>query len=367
MAVKKVVAAVGHALRQSGDPFEVSQSTIRSWRRCHAQYDYRYVQLLERKKPIVQLIRGTMLGLCFDALAVAHGSKKSPPAKALITAVLAPYAKQYGKLFNEEKEYYGDIIGEVDRIANKYASIYADDGFTYLTPPTIMGDGEEHIGMPFELPVRVELAKGIVFTGHIDKMPKDKHGRVWDLDHKSHKNIPGPEDRFSDLQQVFYQWAMPLSGYPKPTGVIWDYVRTKPPTVPEELKKGGLTKRQNLDTDYETYLAEVTRLKLNPKDYQEILKPLKERGHMDFFQRVLLPSPNKDLVKNVVEDAITSAKEMYEKGGVSKVRTVTRECKGCEFYALCSAEFRGLDADFIRKTEYQTQKDPRHIHIKRED
>ena len=48
-------------------------------------------------------------------------------------------------------------------------------------------------------------------------------------------------------------------------------------------------------------------------------------------------------------------------------RTVTRECKSCEFYSLCQTEFRGLDASFIRKTEYQTQKDPRHIHIKRED
>lgn len=365
MAVKKL--ATPQALKKGGDPLEVSQSTIKGWRRCHAQYDYRYVQLLSRKRPIIQLIRGTMLGKCFDGLALNRGSKKPIPVGKVIEVVLKPYVTQYGKLFNEEKEYYGDIISEVTRIATKYALIYENDGLIYLSPPPKMGDGKEVLSAPFELPIHVDLAPGIVFTGHIDKMPVDKYGRVWDMDHKSHKSIPDPEDRFSDLQQVFYQWAMPLSGYDKPTGVIWDYVRTKPPAIPEELKAGGLTKRKNIDTDYDTYMAEVVRLKLNPKDYQEILKPLKERGHMDFFLRVQLPSPPKLLIENVVADAKTTALEIQKLGGVSKVRTITRDCKGCEYYSLCQAEFRGLDASFIRKTEYETNPDPRHIHIKRED
>lgn len=342
------------ALQKDGDPFEVAQSTIRSWRRCRAQYDYRYVQLLTRKRPIVQLIRGTMLGKCFDALAANRQAKKPVSSDVTVMRVLQPYIKEYSKLFNDEKEYYGDIINEVERISVKYATIYHDDGLTYLLGPN---------KLPYELPVCVELAPGIVFTGHIDKMPEDKHGRVWDMDHKSHKSIPDPEDRFSDLQQVFYQWAMPLSGYPKPTGVIWDYVRTKPPAIPEQLKNGELTKRKNIDTDFDTYMGELSRHDLNPSDYKEILGPLKQRGNMDFFLRVPLPSPSPELIKNVVEDAKASAIEMKKLGGVSKVRTIQRDCKGCEFYAVCSAEYRGLDSSFIRKSEYQINKDPRHIHI----
>lgn len=352
------------ALRKQGDPLEVAQSTIKTWRRCRAQYDYRYVQLLERKRPVVQLIRGTMLGKCFDALALNRSVKIKSPVDKVVSFVLDPYIKEYGKLFNEEQEYYGDIIGEVSRIANKYAQVYKDDGFTYLTPPRAVP--RSPTGHPYELPVRVDLASGIVFTGHIDKMPQDKHGRVWNMDHKSHKNIPDAESRFSDLQQVFYMWAMPLSGYPKPTGVIWDYVRTKPPAIPEQLKNGELTKRKNIDTDYDTYLGEIARLGLNPQDYLEILKPLKERGYIDFFQRVQLPAPNPQLIKNVVEDAKASALEIQQKGGYDKTRTIMRECKSCEFYNLCQAEFRGLDASFIRKTEYQVQKEPRHIHIVKE-
>lgn len=333
---------------------EVSQSTMKSWRRCHMQYNYRFVQVIRRKRPTLQLIRGTMLGQCFDAFAENRLAKKKLTTQKLVSTTLAPYAKAYGKMFNEEKEYYGDILSEVERIALRYDQIYSGDGLTYLT--------SSETKKPYELRVEVDLAPGIIFTGSIDKMPKDKHGRVWDMDHKSHKVIPDAENRFSDLQQVFYMWAMPLCGYPKPTGVIWDYVRTKPPAIPEQLKNGELTKRKNIDTDYDTYMAEIVRLGLNPKDYKEVLDILKPRGTMDFFQRVQLPAPSPTLVKNVVEDAKATALEIQRIGGKSTVRSINRDCKSCEFYELCQAEFRGLDSSFIRKTQYEDNPDPRHIH-----
>jgi|SRR5579863_204959 len=349
----KVVRPQGE---KSQGPFEVSQSTIKTWRRCHAMYDYRHVQLLERKKPVIQLIRGTMIGKCADAMALRRVNPKAPKWETALT----PFEKQYAKMFAAEQEYYGDPITEVKRIMARYEQIYAKDGLTYLIPP--QKEGVLNSNTPYELPIRVDLAPGIVFTGHIDKMPRDKQGRVWDMDHKSHKNIPDHEARFGDLQQTFYQWAMPLSGYPKPAGVIWDYIRTKPPAIPETLVKGGLSQRQNIDTDYDTYMSEIVRNKLNPKDYKKILVPLKERGTMDFYQRVQLPTPNKAMIETIVADAKASALEMQKLGGVDKTRNMTRDCKGCEYYNLCQAELRGLDASFIRKSDYQINQDPRHVH-----
>lgn len=356
MVSKKKDSVVGKsaATQKTGDALEVSQGTIKNWRRCHALYDYRFVQLIRRKKPIVQLIRGSMLGHVFDAMALRRLKPKAPAW----TLALKPFEKQYGKLFKEEQEYYGPIIDEVTRIATKYEQLYANDGLTYHV-------GKD--GNPFELPIRVDLAPGIVFTGHIDKMPTDKQGRVWDMDHKSHKSIPDAEDRFRDLQQVFYQWAMPLSGYAKPTGVIWDYVRTKPPTIPEALVKGGLSQRKDIDTTWEVYSGEIARLKLDPKEYKKMEAILKPRGQMDFFQRVLLPTPNPILIKNVVEEAKTTAIEIKRLGGVDKVRSIDMTCKRCEYYNLCQAEFRGLDASFIRKSEYETNPEPRHVHVMDED
>lgn len=346
------VPAPHHA--KTGQPFEASQSTIKTWRRCRKKYDYAFVQLLEPRKPKLPLIRGTMIGKCLDILA---WDRTYPKAKRGWRNALEPFKQEFGRLFDEEKELYGDPIGEVERIVAKYEVIYANDGLTYLTPP-----GAKN-GDPFEIPVRVDLAKGIVFTGHIDKMPRDKQDRVWDLDHKSHKSIPGPEDRYSDLQQVFYQWAMPLAKLHKPAGVIWDYLRTKPPVVPEQLVKGGLSQRQNMDTDYDTYFAEVDRLKLDRRDYVKMHQLLKPRGHMDFYQRVPLPHPSKILVETVVEEARETAIEMKQLGGVSTYRSMDRTCKSCQYFSLCQAEYRGLDANYIRKSEYQVQKDPRHVHL----
>ncbi len=96
----------------------------------------------------------------------------------------------------------------------------------------------------------------------------------------------------------------------------------------------------------------------------DILKP---RGKMDFFQRVQLPSPHPTMVASVVQDAVATAVEIQKLGGVSKVRSMDRTCKSCEFFEICQAEFRGLDADFIRKTEYKVDETPRHDHSDYDD
>lgn len=355
----KEVMGKSAATQKTGDPLEVSQGTIKNWRNCHAMYDYRYVQLIRRKRPIVQLIRGTMLGKIIDAQALQRIEKKAPAWQTAIE----PFKKQYGRYFQEEQEYYGDILGEVARIGAKYQQVYANDGLTYSGGIPGAPKGQP----PYEFPIRVDIAPGIVFTGHLDKLPIDRQGRTWDMDHKSHKNIPEPEDRYVDLQQVFYQWAAPLSGYVKLAGVIWDYVRTKPPTLPEELKKGGLSQRKNIDTTWEVYEGEIKRLGLNPKDYIEMRQLLEPRGQMDFFLRVQLPAPSPKLVENVVSEARTTAIEIKRFGGVDKTRSVTRDCKRCEFFNLCMAEFRGLDSSYIRKSEYEVNPEPRHAHVMGED
>jgi hypothetical protein len=289
-----------------------------------------------------------MIGKCLDAIALKRSDKNAPNW----VQALAPYEKQYGKLFKQDPENYGDVIGDVKQIISRYERYYADDGLTYLK-------GLD--GKPYEIEVKVDLAPGILFTGHIDKMPRDKQGRIWIMDHKSHKVLPDADNRFSDLQLILYFWAAPLSNLGKPTGVLWDYLRTKLPAVPEQLKDGTLSKRKNIDTTYDTYLAEVKRLKLREKDYADILSQLKPRGEIDFLLRVPLPAPRPEMVKTIAQDALSTAKEI-QRNGDSTVRTMDRTCKQCEFFELCQAEVRGLDSNFIRKTQYQINPEPKHDH-----
>lgn len=311
--------------------FEVSQSRIRAWRQCRRRYNYDFVQKIQPKRPRIQLIRGTIIGECLDEVATS----KKPD----IESVLKPYQVKYKSLFLEEREMYGDLLGDVRSVVERYRRIYRNDGLRY-----------SKYGAEVEL--KFELTKGIVFSAHMDKYPQDAEGRWWVMDHKTHRKIPTEEDRFVDIQLVTYTWAAPRAGLPVPIGVIWDYIRTKMPTVPEVLQKGGLTRRKDIDTDYETYLVAINENDLNPGDYSEILGRLKTEGHSQFFQRVFLPKPNPKTVRALVEEMTLTAMEM-KANPESDVRTMGFHCKSCKFFTLCQAELRGLDSEFIRKSEYE--------------
>jgi hypothetical protein len=60
-----------------------------------------------------------------------------------------------------------------------------------------------------------------------------------------------------------------------------------------------------------------------------------------------------EVMNTVVQDMIETAKEI-KRNPESKVRTMTFDCdRGCEFFALCQAELRGIDTDFIKKSQYE--------------
>lgn len=312
----------------------VSQSQIKVARRCMKKHHYKYIQHLAKKVRAAALFRGTILHEMIEA----RLTKKNPHK------VLDEYEKKYRQLFREEREEYGEtFIEDIRRVFDGYERAYTSEPLKYL-----------HIEKKGE----VELPNGYTLKYIVDGIATDQNGRRWLVDRKSHKNIPEERDRFSDIQLVLYYWAWNIE-HPKEKvdGVIWDYLRTKPPAIPEQLKKGELTQRANIDTDHYTYAMEIAKLQLDPRKYREILAKLKGRGSMDFFQRVSLPSPPGPLVKSVVADAADTAAYIEEYGDKIQTRNLTRDCSWCEFFDLCHAELRGLDASFIRKTKYE-EKDP---------
>ena len=314
----------------------ISFSKIKQWRRCHKAYDYKYNQSLRRKRPAKPLLTGTIIHEMLHARAlqqIAPDSKTKPPL-----AVLRSYEKKYRLLFREEQEMYGlTYISDLRRIYEGYERHWKNDGLVALST---------------EEPVITDLSSDVRFIGYIDKRMQDREGRVFITDHKNHKNLPGDDDRFSDLQLIFYVWAWNRENKARPvTGVLWDYLKTKPPAIPELLKNGELTKRANIDTDYFTYLATIEEHGLDPKDYREILSALKTR-HNNFYKRVFLPAPRKQMIDLVVEDMRSTALQIAALGKSVKDRNMTRDCTWCSYYNLCQAELRGLDSDFVKKTQY---------------
>ena len=328
---------------------KISFSKVKTWRHCHKQYDYKYNQRLRRKAKALPLFRGSILGEMLDARALKLMGKPTVTPEG----ILKRYEKEHKQLFTEEREMYGDIIGDCRRIFETYERYHQNDSLKYLSV-------EEELSL--------DLGDGVTFIGYIDKRVLDTKRKLkFILDHKSHKVIPTEDDRFSDLQLVFYFWAYNKLNPKAPVdGVIWDYVRTKPPVIPEQLKNGQLTQRANIDTDAFTYGKEIARLKLNAADYRDILETL-QRKSTDFVQRVYLPAPSKTLVTSVVDDLISSAKQIQELGETVRDRNMGRACSFCEFKGLCQAEVRGLDSDYIRKVDFTIEEETRDAEESTED
>lgn len=313
---------------------KLSFSRAKVWKRCHKQYDYRYNQKLRKRRPPAPRIRGSIIHDLLDA------SLQSPQA---VREVVKKFEKKYGKLFKEEREEYGDPIFEGQDILHRYRKVYKDDGLTY----------EKVNGRNSEIPVEIPMTKTIHFFGKIDRMPRDEKNRLWVSDTKSVKKIPDEETRFSDIQTVLYIWAVLQMGL-KPAGVMWDYIRTKVPTVPDVLKAGGLSKRANIDTTWDVYLTTILENKLDPKNYQDMHDLLKDK-EQDFFRRIFLPY-NKAMVQEVFEDMLSVGQQIEQFGKEWNDRNLDKfGCKMCEYQLLCSAELRNLDSDFIRRTEYETK------------
>jgi hypothetical protein len=308
----------------------VTQSMIKSARKCWRQYHNRYVLQIGKKLPALPLFRGTIIHEMLDARALG----KVDPLD-----VLAKYATEYKKLLREQKDVYGDVIDDCRRIFKAYCIEYQDEDLTY----------EES-----EIPAFTDLTSEIRYAGTIDKIAVDSHKRRWIVDHKSHKNFPDEGQRMADIQLVLYVWAWNRWCPEKQvSGIIWDYIRTKPPTIPHLLKNGELSKAK-IDTDYSTYIRAIKENSLDPADYKDVLDGLKKQSS-PFFERVALPNPSKALIDSVVADAHDTATIIQRLGKVLKTRHLSRDCGWCEFNALCQAEIRGLDVDFIRKSQYEKQ------------
>lgn len=305
---------------------------VKSYRRCPKQYEYKYIQHLQRNVPPAPLIRGSILHEILNARATTGGTVGAK-------TILARYEEKYGTLFKEQQEDYGaDFLANIKRVYDGYLREYDDTDMEYLS-------SEEFLSTP--------LVGDILYQGHLDKRVI-LDGRMWIMDHKTHKHIPTEEQRFNDYQILMYLWAYNKENpTEKAEGIIWDYIRTKPPTIPEPLIKGGLSQAKNIDTDVYTYTKELVKLRLDQKPYKLFLAELAKRGKGKFYQRIKLPAPSKVMTEQVVKDFSETSQIMH--GLKVYPRTMTRDCSWCEYYRLCNAELRGLDHNFIKKSEFKQE------------
>ena len=309
--------------------FKVSYSKVDTFRMCKKKFYYSYVEKLERKFKARPLKLGSLIHDMLD-IHSRGGSKKQ------IWDVYRKAKKEHGKLFKEERELYGDLPGDLKRIMKGYFEYWADDTFKIVK-------SEELIEVP--------LTDDILLIMYYDQIIKDKHGHHWPKENKSKKTIPTGDFLYMDTQTNIYFWALGEKEKKLPIkGLLWDYIRTKAPVVPELTKKGVLSKA-NIDTTWDVYRQAILDNGLKLTEYRDMRKKLKLNDE-NFLKR--LPVPRQDKVmQTLVHEFTDTAIEMRDYKGCYP-RTIGSHCDFmCDFKRLCTADLRGVDRSHIVKNEYK--------------
>jgi hypothetical protein len=199
----------------------------------------------------------------------------------------------------------------------------------------------------------------------VDLLVEDQWGLLI-VDHKTHGQLPDHTFRMLDAASPLYVWAARESGYDV-RGFQWNYIKTKPPTVPRMVYVG--TKRERLseaaiDTDYPTYLRAIRSYGLpeTEEPYASRLRSLKsQRWNPDlpntspFFLRSTLEKDD-DQIARVVATSMRTRDRMHDDFDDYELteRNMGRPCSWCSFSGLCTTEMAGGIGDHIRRQQYRT-------------
>lgn len=309
--------------------FRTGFSKVQAWRSCNKLYDFSVNRNLQPKRKAAAPFRGTIL---HEMLAARDNGDSAAD-------IFLKYDEQYASLFEEEREFYGEnFMSDIWRIYRGYVRTYKDNDWRVQKTEGL---------------VRTQLTPKIEFEGHYDLLVAQR-SRLWLVDRKTHKEIPTAEERFNNFQLLLYveAWNREHKRSDYVDGIIWDYLRTKAPTIPQVLKSGAaLTRRADLDTDVFTYRKAIRDNGFDENAYVPYLRELEKRSVDRFYQRVPLPVPSKEMTKTVI-DEFTHTAEMI-RTAKHFPRNMTRNCTRCDFFKLCNAELSGINAKFVEKNDYE--------------
>lgn len=318
----------------------VTQSMLKTFRRCPRQALYKYVDKLSPKHVSKPLRRGTWIH------ALLEEDNKGGDWKR----VHRMYSSKFAELFEEEQEKLGDLPNEIYNLMTSYFWHYKND--------------EDWKVIEVEYTFETELPDGTVYRCRVDELVETPYG-LYLVDHKSHARLPNLQFRLLDPQFPLYVWCARRNGIPV-KGFIWNYIRT---TAPRPLKfklDGGLYARQG-ETDYPTALRSIKEADKNPRDFRDLLNSLKkqryEHGAMQlspFFRREWLEKDDATIRRAVREMVHTTKRThrypFHRRDWVE--RNMDRSCEYmCGYTDLCTTELLGGNTDILIRSGFNRDSD----------
>lgn len=320
----------------------VTHSSLKVFRRCPKQYDYKYLQRLKPVTVGVPLKRGVWM---HELLEVHHqGLDWRDRHREL--------CRKYDELLDDEKDHYGDLPNELAALMRSYVWYYKDDPWTVVET---------------EFTIETELPNGVVYRGRVDALVENQFG-LWVADHKTHRTLPDLTFRLLDAQSALYLWALLRKKFGV-RGFVWNYLRTTPPSKPRVVKAGDRLYKNLGDTDYLTYGSEIKRLlasgellKATPEIKAKLAQLKEERyrpGEIQtspFFRRDYLEKQN-DLLRRVAQENYTTVRRImqYDFSKPDAIeRVVDRSCSYmCAYKDLCAVELLGGNPNHLRRSAFR--------------
>lgn len=315
--------------------FQFSQSKVKKWQQCPFAYHLRYVEGLQKKVKS----RPLQFGIMIHEMLEAEAEGEDPFDK------LNEFETENEKLFAAEREMYGEIIYDIKTIMTAYFDFYRDDKVKNIR---YKKQNAEHW-------LEVPIDEDMLFVMKIDGLVRTPNKLRWILEHKTFKRTPSDDDRWRNLQSAVYLKACSLVGMKPFDGILWNYVHSKPPTIPQVLKNGGLSTRA-INTLPSVVHKLIEEQGLDPKDCQQLIDRA-EQNTKNYFFRVFTPV-NSTRVDMIFNDFIDSARDMKDHHGKRKFRNIGMHCGwSCDFESICRSEMTGSDSDFIKEREYESRKE----------
>jgi hypothetical protein len=329
--------------------FGVGQSKVNAWRNCHQAYHYKYVEELQRRTTRRPFVFGRFV----------HSMIEEDAAGREPLDVLENISMEDEKLFTAEKEMYGELIEDLGIIMKDYFDYWKPDHPKYMHFLAITGqDGIKRFA---EHEFAIDIGDGITFKGQIDSVVQTPNMMKmrWLGENKSFDKLPSEDHRWRNLQSVVYMRALEMLGWVKGgvEGVCWNYIKSKPPTVPQLLKNGVELSVRDIVTLPSVVRDALKRHKLDPSlpKHIELMKRA-DASRDEYFQRIFTPI-NKTVSANIWSGFVESARDMRDHHGRKKDKNLGRHCEWCDYESICRAELTGGDVDFVKEREY-THEDP---------
>lgn len=320
-----------------------THSMLKTFRRCPKQAEYKYVHRLKPRLLGKPLRRGTWVHMLLEEFHKGGDWVK----------VHKKLSAQFDNLFDEEKDFYGDMPAEIFAIMQAYIWHYKFDPWKVLDT---------------EFVLETELPDGSLYRCRIDMLIENEFG-LWLVDHKSHKTLPDHSFRLLDAQSALYIWCALRNRIPV-EGFIWNYLRWKPPGKPKLAYAGTSRQRLSLresETDYPTYVKELKRLKEEAglritKEYIAKADSLRRQRYRHgepqtspFFRRDTLEK-QPAMLKRVALENYHTHKRMHSYDFENRdavERIVDRGCGfACSYTDICTVELMGGNTRPLIKQNY---------------